>query len=598
MDNEDVAMNYILNSAASRREENDRIDSDGTADGNHRVIDHSQRQFPHFRPRVIHAPPSHHRYDHHPSRTSEQRPPPFEDAQRSSLVNSSMDISAVQSEGDARDQTALQDMDFDSGLTSSPFPFNVESFWSLMPFDEGQSVNEPNSIAANVGDDNNNSSNNNNRATQPPTLTTTTTTTQRQQQQPLSSAAVAAVVTTSSETAPGGSGDENWEDRRNASLLRGIGRRRRFAERNGGMPSMSPNNVDEDDHLRSRRRMSHRMMTIREHRNNQADIASTASTGATGATRQVAASLLDNPFLYFQHPTMLSDNSRRPSPPHSIDGNRNNIPRMLVFRRDPSLVDTDDPSSQRRRNEYFLPVFSGHETGLPGWRFSTMPTGSTAAGSNSVQSQVRIALQQHSILNAQLVSVCPKILEGCRVACNKTCFIDEMAHHEILKNCKALGAEVYPSYCAQITHFISPFQAGEEYERACSDSKIIVSLQWLDDCISAKSYIEPYKPVVHYPLRSWTGIPEMKGLVISVTGFVGEERSDLKFLIRSTGATYSGALQRKENTHLLCSMPEGEKYKKALEWKIKVVNARWIFDCVAQWAHLPEVLYQDIFVNR
>lgn len=90
----------------------------------------------------------------------------------------------------------------------------------------------------------------------------------------------------------------------------------------------------------------------------------------------------------------------------------------------------------------------------------------------------------------------------------------------------------------------------------------------------------------------------MRGLVISVTGFVGEERNDLKYLIRAAGATYSGALQRKENTHLLCSMPEGEKYKKAHEWNIIVVNSRWIYDCIAQWTRLPEVLYQDVFVNR
>lgn len=40
--------------------------------------------------------------------------------------------------------------------------------------------------------------------------------------------------------------------------------------------------------------------------------------------------------------------------------------------------------------------------------------------------------------------------------------------------------------------------------------------------------------------------------VISVTGFVGEERNDLKQLIRMSGANYSGTLSKKENTHLIC----------------------------------------------
>ncbi len=68
------------------------------------------------------------------------------------------------------------------------------------------------------------------------------------------------------------------------------------------------------------------------------------------------------------------------------------------------------------------------------------------------------------------------------------------------------------------------------------------------------------------PLPSRNGIPEMKNFVVSVTGFVGTERSDLKFLIKAVGAKYSGALSKKENTHLICYNAEGEKWKKAKEW--------------------------------
>lgn len=95
-----------------------------------------------------------------------------------------------------------------------------------------------------------------------------------------------------------------------------------------------------------------------------------------------------------------------------------------------------------------------------------------------------------------------------------------------------------------------------------------------------------------------------------MTGFVGEERNDLKHLIRMSGANYSGTLSKKENTHLIscayvlyCNMiyiirPEGEKYKKALEWAIVVVSKRWLHDCVKYWKRLPEAMYQDICVNR
>jgi NAD-dependent DNA ligase len=61
------------------------------------------------------------------------------------------------------------------------------------------------------------------------------------------------------------------------------------------------------------------------------------------------------------------------------------------------------------------------------------------------------------------------------------------------------------------------------------------------------------------PLPSKNGIHQMKNFVISVTGFIGTERSDLKFLIKAVGAKYSGALSKKENTHLVCCSAEGEK---------------------------------------
>eukprot|EP01027_Heterolobosea_sp_BB2_P025400 GEZU01038983.1.p1 GENE.GEZU01038983.1~~GEZU01038983.1.p1 ORF type:complete len:111 (+),score=14.21 GEZU01038983.1:112-444(+) len=110
--------------------------------------------------------------------------------------------------------------------------------------------------------------------------------------------------------------------------------------------------------------------------------------------------------------------------------------------------------------------------------------------------------------------------------------------------------------------------------------------------------MDPYKPAIHYPLKEPNGIPEMRNLVISVTGFVGDERSDLKFLIRACGAKYTGALSKKENTHLICSLPEGEKYNKALEWKIKVVNRRWLDESVISWQRMSEALYQDVGVER
>lgn len=86
----------------------------------------------------------------------------------------------------------------------------------------------------------------------------------------------------------------------------------------------------------------------------------------------------------------------------------------------------------------------------------------------------------------------------------------------------------------------------------------------------------------------------MKDLVISVTGFVGDERNDLKYLIKISGARYSGTLSKKDNTHLVCWSLDGEKFRKALEWNIQIVSKRWLMDCIAAWYKLPEQYYHDI----
>eukprot|EP01080_Neovahlkampfia_damariscottae_P001565 gene1565-12690_t len=201
----------------------------------------------------------------------------------------------------------------------------------------------------------------------------------------------------------------------------------------------------------------------------------------------------------------------------------------------------------------------------------------------------------HSIL-CTLEDSCPPIFENCIIAVSSD--YDSLTRHGILMQCRLLGAKVKPNYETDCTHYISQFQTNEDFEAASSENKTIVSLQWLQDCIKQQSLLKPFKIGLHYPLKDPKGISKMKNLVISVTGYVGEERNELKYLIRSSGAKYSGSLSKKENTHLICKYPEGEKFRRALEWDISVVNERWLFSCIEHWDRIDEKYYFDIEVNR
>lgn len=62
-----------------------------------------------------------------------------------------------------------------------------------------------------------------------------------------------------------------------------------------------------------------------------------------------------------------------------------------------------------------------------------------------------------------------------------------------------------------------------------------------------------------------------------MTGFVDNDRDDLKLMAYLAGAKYTGYLCR-SNTVLICREPTGLKYEKAKEWRIPCVNAQWLGD--------------------
>jgi NAD-dependent DNA ligase len=248
---------------------------------------------------------------------------------------------------------------------------------------------------------------------------------------------------------------------------------------------------------------------------------------------------------------------------------------------------------QQYRMQHLQRYNQQHENNGPSWRHLNPQN-------NPQQNQHQHSHNQHISAMVSAAQGCPSILEGQIVCIGECTFTNDRSRLELYKTAQQLGAQLRKTFTTDCTLFITPYQTGIDFEQAVANTPYtqIVSLQWLEECIQAKNYIEPYKPHIHYPIRCSTGIPEMSKLVISVTGFVGEERNDLKFLIKACGAKYSGALSKKENTHLICCVPEGEKYQKALEWNIKVTNKRWLYDCVSEWNYCPEEYYSDINIQR
>ena len=155
-----------------------------------------------------------------------------------------------------------------------------------------------------------------------------------------------------------------------------------------------------------------------------------------------------------------------------------------------------------------------------------------------------------------------------------------------------LGARVREQYTPDCTHLMTPYQQGRDYKEAATDGKIVVSYAWLEDCLTARRVVPHTDKVLYQPIRDENGVPGMESAVISIAGYKGPIRNDIRELIEACGATFNQNFTKK-TTHLVCYRAESEVYAKALLFKLEgqmleIVNHRWIEDSAKQWRKMPE----------
>jgi myosin heavy subunit len=155
-----------------------------------------------------------------------------------------------------------------------------------------------------------------------------------------------------------------------------------------------------------------------------------------------------------------------------------------------------------------------------------------------------------------------------------------------------LGARVRERYTPECTHVMTPYQQGRDYKEAAIDGKIVVSYAWLEDCLTARRVVPHTDKVLYQPIRDENGVPGMAHAVVSVAGYKGPIRNDIRELIEAAGATFNQNFTKK-TTHLICYRAESEVYAKALLFKLEgqmleIVNHRWIEDSVKTWRRAPE----------
>lgn len=139
------------------------------------------------------------------------------------------------------------------------------------------------------------------------------------------------------------------------------------------------------------------------------------------------------------------------------------------------------------------------------------------------------------------------------------------------------GGEIENFYCPRVTHVLCRTQRHGVVMQAIRDSKRCVTAYWLNDTIRKRQVLPPWQ-ALHLPMPSTFGTqrPATRHIV-SVSGFVAEERERIKHMVIESGAKLTPYMS-KHNTVLICRRPEGAKYKRAKDWTMPVVNLVWLND--------------------
>ncbi|CAN1352991.1 BRCT domain-containing protein At4g02110 [Linum perenne] len=150
------------------------------------------------------------------------------------------------------------------------------------------------------------------------------------------------------------------------------------------------------------------------------------------------------------------------------------------------------------------------------------------------------------------------------------------------------------------------------------NGKMVVTGLWVEHCFKIGLTVDPTS-VMYQPPKDFNGIPGAKNLVVCLTGYQRQDRDDVMTMVSLMGAQFSRQLIAIKVTHLVCykfegelfvssvngtvgdelrffscslSVLRGDKYELARKMKkIKLVNHRWLEDCLRNWKLLPEEEY-------
>ncbi|KAK3944354.1 hypothetical protein QBC46DRAFT_361276 [Diplogelasinospora grovesii] len=150
--------------------------------------------------------------------------------------------------------------------------------------------------------------------------------------------------------------------------------------------------------------------------------------------------------------------------------------------------------------------------------------------------------------------------------------------------------EVVSASGAQLSHrfLIVPQTSAPDTHPPLPDNVHIITEFYIERCLHKKYFFDPSAHVIGRPFASFP-IPGFETLSICSAGFTGVDLNQVDKAIRQLGAKYEERFTA-EASLLLCTSTEAVRKQKldlALAWKVPVVRADWLWECVSTGFKVP-----------
>ncbi|KAJ5279640.1 hypothetical protein N7478_005012 [Penicillium angulare] len=160
----------------------------------------------------------------------------------------------------------------------------------------------------------------------------------------------------------------------------------------------------------------------------------------------------------------------------------------------------------------------------------------------------------------------------------------------LLNVAKEMGASERPDLTNEVTHLFVGATDSPKYQFVARERNDVKVLQpeWIEAV--RESWMQGEDTDIQ-ALEIKYKLPTFFGLTLCITGWSDMGyRTKMNDIAMENGAEFRRDLT-KSVTHLVARYAEGEKYKFATQWGIKVVSEKWFYDCVERGMTLNEEKY-------